>query len=176
MKIFLFAADLIAGILFVLMGIGSFAYPMDATLWLSMVFGILMIVTGVCDAAMYSRLSKAGMSGAAVSLVSGILCIITGVLVLFNPFVGVFTLMALFPIWFMFHCISRIAVISAMRDTISGGRYALALVLYIIGIILSFILMVNPEYSLISLSWMASIIMIIIGIDLISDSVRVLKW
>ena len=175
MRIFLFVVDLIAGILFILMGIGSFAYPVDATLWLSLLFGILMIVTGISDIVMYSRLSKSGMPGSVVSLISGILCVITGVLVLFNPFVGVFTLMILFPIWFMFHCISRISVVTAMKDSISGGRYALALVLNIIGIVLSFILMINPAYSLLSLSWISSIIMIIIGIDSIAESIRVLK-
>lgn len=171
----LFILGLIVGILFIIMGVWSLIYPVNAVEWLSFVFGALMIVSGIGDIVMYSRLSKEGAPGAVVSLVSGILCVITGILVLFNPLVGIFTLMALFPIWFMFRCISRLVTLSVMRPVLSNGRYTLGLVLNIIGIILSFLLMVSPAASLISMSWLVGLVMILIGINAIVESFRILR-
>lgn len=171
----LIVLGLITGILFIIMGLWSMGNPLDAVEWMSFLFGALMIVSGIGDIVMYSQLSKDGAPGSVVSLISGILCVITGLLVLFNPLVGVFTLMILFPIWFMFHSISRLTVISAMRPVMSTSRYVLGLILNIIGIVLSFILMVSPGAILLSMSWIVGLIMILIGIDSIADSIRLIK-
>ena len=62
-----------------------------------------------------------------------------------------------------------------MRPALSNGRYTLGLVLNIIGIILSFLLMVSPAASLISMSWLVGLVMILIGIDAIVESFRILR-
>ena len=53
--------------------------------------------------------------GPAISLVTGILSVMSGVMLLVYPGAGALVLTLLFPIWFIAHCISRLSHLHHIR-------------------------------------------------------------
>lgn len=103
--------------------------------------------------------------GPTVSLVTGIIGIFAGVLLLFRPGIGSWTLIMLFPLWFIAHCISRLTHLPMIRYTAGTGYYYFSLVINIIGLIMGFIMFINPMVSLFSVGYLIGGYLILSGID-----------
>ena len=99
---------LIAGILVIAAGILVFVYPMDSYVLLSLIFGLLILIVGVV------QLIVAGMSGnyllmRGYVIVGGVLDIIIGLFLCFNPGVNFVLLPILLGLWLMYHSFITIA-------------------------------------------------------------------
>ena len=69
------------------------------------------------------------------------------------------------PIWFIAHCISKLSHLRTIRITAGSGMYYFTMIVNIIGIVLGFIMVINPVFSLISVSYIVSIYLVLLGID-----------
>ncbi len=156
--------------------------------WVELVIGILLIVLGIClcppDLALTAwfslrdrrchhggrgfhaviRVERYTGFGPVVSLVSGVVSVMAGLMLMVYPGTGVLVLTLLFPIWFIAHCISRLFHLHHLRFLFRGG-YTFALVLNIIGLILGLLMLMSPLFTLTTLRCFASAYLILLGID-----------
>ena len=157
--------ELLIGIILIVLGIFTFARPSSALTGVVFVYGILAVITGIADIAFYVKVEQHTGFGPAVSLVTGILSILAGILLLFNPGAGKWAMVVLFPLWFIAHCISRLTHLSLIRMTAGTGYYYFTLIVNILGLLLGFIMIFNPLLSLFSVSYIIGCYLILIGID-----------
>ena len=157
--------ELALGILLIALGIFSFARPESALAGVTYLYGILALVTGIIDIVFYVKLEQRPGFGPGLSLAGGILSILAGLMILLYPSAGAWALVVLFPIWFIAHCISRLTRLPLVRLAGRSGYYYFTLVLNILGIVLGFIMIVDPLISLFSLGYVIGMYLLILGID-----------
>lgn len=139
--------ELVVGIALVVLGIFTFARPSSALTGIVFVYGLLAVVTGIADIAFYVKIERHTGFGPVVSLITGILSILAGILLLFNPDAVKWAMALLFPLWFITHCISRLTHLPVIRLTAGSGYYYCTLIVNILGLILGFVMIVNPMLS-----------------------------
>ena len=71
----------------------------------------------------------------------------------------------LFPIWFIAHCISRLMSLNTICFISGAFTYYFTLVMNIIGLVLGVMMLVNPWLSFISIEYIISFYLILLGID-----------
>lgn len=90
---------------------------------------------------------------------------------------GAVALTLLFPIWFIAHCISRLAHLSSIRLIAGIGIHTFVLVVNIIGLILGFMMLLSPLLTLSAIRCFAGFYLILLGIDSILMAVsRMGMW
>ena len=143
--------ELIAGIVMIALGIASLARPSLAVTGLVYAYGAAGVIVGVADILRYIRVERYTGFGPIVSLVAGVLSVMSGVVILVNPRVGMAVFSLLFALWFITHCVSRLASLSRVRLAAGRGAYYAALVLNLMGLVLGAVLVVLPAASI--LTW-----------------------
>ncbi len=113
------------------------------------------------------RISRFTGFGPIVSLISGTLSVMTGVVLLVYPNAGKLVLSLLFPLWFIAHCISRLANLNMTRFVAGNFAYTFTLVMNIIGLVLGTLMLFDPLASLGTLRYIVSFYLILLGIDCI---------
>ncbi len=157
--------ELIIGIVLIALGILAFAKPDLALTSLVFAYGIAAVVMGIADIILYIQVDRYTGFGPILSLISGILSVMSGVMLMVYPRTGVLVLTVLFPIWFIAHCISRLAHMSHIRLVAGNGIYYFTLVINIIGLFLGFLMLLNPLFTLTTIRCFASVYLILLGID-----------
>ena len=157
--------ELIIGILLVILGIWAFVRPGIALTGMVFAYGIAAVVTGVADILLYIQVERYTGLGPVISLISGILSVMSGIMLLVYPTAGAFALTLLFPIWFIAHCISRLAHVNHIRLISGSGMYYFTLIIHIIGLILGFMMLMSPLFALSAIHYLASAYLILLGID-----------
>ena len=71
----------------------------------------------------------------------------------------------LFPLWFIAHCISRLSNLNTIRLFSGDFTYYFTLILNIIGLILGTLMLLDPWFSLLSIRYIISFYLILLGID-----------
>ncbi len=163
--------ELILGILLILLGIFTLASPDLALTGLVVVYGIIAIVMAIADIVLYVRLERYIGFGPVVSLISGILSVMSGFMLLVYPNAGKWVLSLLFPIWFIAHCISRLSHLQTIRMTAGNGMYYFTLIVNIIGLILGFMMLLRPVFTLLSVTYIVSLYLILLGVDSIAIAI-----
>mgnify|MGYP000332121180 CR=1 FL=1 len=107
-------------------------------------YGIAGVIVGVADILRYIRVERFTGFGPLLSLISGVLSVMAGVVILVNPGVGIAVFSLLFSVWFIAHCISRLAGLSRVRLVAGRGMYCFALALNLIGLVAGILLAVMP--------------------------------
>jgi len=163
-------SELIAGILFIIFGIVALANPGSALGGLVVVYGIVMLGSGIADIMLYLRINRRTGFGPVISLVAGIFDILFALLLLFNIGAGKWVFSFIFPFWFIAHCIGRLANLSFIK--MIGGKvpFVISLITNIIGIILGFILLFNRFASMVTLGLIIGFSLTILGIGNIVNS------
>ena len=115
--------ELIAGIVMIALGIASLARPSLAVTGLVYAYGAAGVIVGVADILRYIRVERYTGFGPMVSLVAGVLSVMAGVVILVNPRVGMAVFSLLFALWFITHCVSRLASLSWLRFVAGRGAY-----------------------------------------------------
>lgn len=128
------------------------------------VYGLISIITGIADIIIYIKLEWHTGFGPVVSLIAGVFSILAGILILLNPAAGQWTLAIFFPIWFIAHCISRLANLGFTRMIAGTAYYLFSLIINILGLLLGFMLIFNPWASALSMSYIIGIYLILIGV------------
>ena len=147
--------ELITGILLILLGIYSLIRPVGMLTGVTVIYGLFAVVTGVADIAFCVRMERRTGFGPAVSLVTGILSVLAGILILCNISAGRWVIAILFPVWFIAHCISRLSHLSLY----------FTLVINILGLVMGILMLFNPLAAMLSVSWLIGIYLILLGMD-----------
>lgn len=133
---------LIAGILCIAAGICVFVFPVESYVVLSILFGIVMLLTGV------GQLIIASTSGNYLMMrgyfiVGGIMDLILGIFLCVYPGVTLVVLPFMMGLWLMYHSFILIAFGGDM-DTFKVSGSASMIILGILVLILSIFVLLNP--------------------------------
>ena len=145
--------ELILGILLILLGLFTFLHPSSVLGGIAAVYGAIALITGIADIVFYAKMERRTGFGPVVSLVTGILSVIAWLVA------------TLFPIWFLAHCISRLAQLPFTRMTSGSAAFWFSLVLNILGLVLGVLLLANPVLSILSSGWIIGAYLIALGMD-----------
>lgn len=159
---------LIEGILLLILGIYTLSRPDEALTSFIILYGIVAVVTGIADIMMYVRVEKYTGFGPSISLVTGTLSVMAGVMLIITPNAGKWVMSLLFPIWFIAHCISRLANLNWIHQLLSPFSYSMTIVLNIIGLILGVLMLFDPLLTWLSVQYVISFYLIVLGIDCIA--------
>ena len=157
--------ELAIGVILIVLGVLAFAQPDFALTSLVFAYGVAAVVMGIADIILYIEVERYTGVGPILSLISGILSVMSGIMLTIYPRTGVLVLTVLFPIWFIAHCVSRLAQLNHVRYVAGNGPYYFALVLNMIGLILGFLMCLRPLFTLATLRYFASFYLILLGID-----------
>ena len=157
--------ELIEGILLILLGIITLFRPGNVLKGITIAYGIMAVITGISDIVFYAKTERYMGFGPTISLVSGILSILAGLMLLMYPNAGELVLVLLLPIWFIAHSISRLTHLSLVRMTAGDFYYYFTMILNIAGVILGFLMILWPSIALFSAGFIVGIYLILLGID-----------
>ncbi len=157
--------ELAIGILLIVLGILAFVKPDLILTGLVVVYGIAAVCMGVADILLYIKVEQYTGFGPVISLVSGILSVMSGMMLLVYPRAGAVVLTLLFPIWFIAHCISRLTHLNRIRIIAGRGVHSFTLILNVIGLILGFMMLLSPLFTLAALRCFAGVYLVLLGID-----------
>ena len=161
-------SELIAGVLLVLLGAASFVWPESALTGAIVIYGVIAILMGIEDIVVYVRLSRFTGFGPMLSLISGILSVMCGIMLVGNPNLGKWALTVLLPVWFIAHCISGLTHTNLIRLIGNRFYYYFSLILNIFGLILGFLMFFSPILSFVTIrviSYMIAGYLILFGIE-----------
>ena len=156
---------LILGIFLLFAGIYALSHPRTTFAGMTVFYGVLAVFTGIVDIVFYARMDRSTGFGPVTALISGVLSIAAGVMLLFHPAAGGISLMILFPIWFIAHCVSELARLTYIRYERGEGYYIFALAVNIIGLILGAMLLFSPFLSRFSLPVITGAYLVLLGIN-----------
>ena len=160
--------ELIEGILLIVLGSYTLFRPEHALTGLIVLFGVMAVVMGIADILLYVRVERHTGFGPVVSLISGTLSVMSGVMLLVYPHAGRIVMTLLFPIWFIAHCVSRLSNLNTIRIFSGDFMYYFTLILNIIGLVLGALMLVNPWFSWLSIRYIVSFYLILLGVDCIA--------
>ena len=143
--------ELAIGILLIALGILAFVQPDLALNSLVSAYGVAAVAMGVADILLYIQVERYTGFGPILSLIAGILSVMSGVMLAVYPQTGVLVLTLLFPIWFIAHCVSRLTQLNHVRYVAGRGVYHVALVINIVGLILGCLMILRPLFTLVTL-------------------------
>lgn len=160
--------ELAVGALLILLGIFTFLRPGSLLTGIVAIYGLIALITGIDDIVTYIRLEKYTGFAPLAALISGILSVMCGCMLLLYPDAGKWILSLLFPLWFMAHCISRLAHTYIIRMAGSRFLYYFALTVNIAGLVLGFLMFFNPVLTFMTMRFMGYVVavyLILLGID-----------
>ena len=157
--------ELVLGLLFTGLGVYTFVRPFNALTGIAVLYGIIALVSGIIDVIFYVKMEKRTGFGPGVALVTGILGIIAGVIIIFNPGAGQIALAILFPIWFIAHCISGLSRSSMIRFFSGSTCYYFSIIINILGLCLGIMMLFDPITSLVSVGYIIGFYLLLLGID-----------
>lgn len=157
--------ELLTGIFMIVLGILVFAVPNLIMTSMVIFFGLAAIIIGVTDIVLFIRVERYTGFGPILSLITGIISVMSGVALLIYPKLGTIMLTVLFPIWFIAHCISRLMQIHHIRLVAGNSMYVFTLVVNIIGIVLGFMMLLCPLFTLSAIRCFAGCYLILLGVE-----------
>ena len=162
---------LIAGLLCIAAGICVFVFPVESYVTLSILFGILMLLTGAAQLIIASTSGNYLMMRG-YYIVGGVLDVIRGIFLCVYPGVSLMALPIIMGLWLMYNSFIIISLGGDM-DTfrLSGG--GMLIVLGILLLILSIFVLIDPfSVGIITVLTVAGIGLILLGIVFCAISVR----
>ena len=160
--------ELIEGILLIILGIFSFVRPESMLSGFVMFFGFIALCVGILDIVFYVRTEEHMGFAPTISLISGSLSVLAGLMLLVYPGAVKWAFALFFPMWFIAHCISRLSQLPMIRVWTSKGHYYFVMVANIIGLCLGVLMLIRPIVTIVSLSYLIGIDLILLGIDCIT--------
>jgi len=154
----------IIGILMIILGIFAFTSPEDTLFGFIILCGAMAVAIGICDIIFYVKAERFTGFGPIVAMISGILSVMAGIMLLVYPNTGKLVLTLLIPIWFISHCISQLVNLIENRFIIGGFHYFISIVINILGLIMGFLMLLQPVLSLFTASFMIGVYLVVLGV------------
>ena len=158
-------ADLLFGIASILLGIYVLFNTVSAIRTIVFVIGGIALIGGVSNIFFGFRVQCDHRLGRTVSITASVLNIIIALLILFNVGAGAYLLSIFLPVWFIAHCVSRLANLNAFRVYGRKSLYWSALILNVLGIAFGILLLLNPVMSILSIEFLIGSYLLFIGIS-----------
>ena len=162
--------ELILGVVLVALGILTFVRPGSMVAGITVVYGIAALILGIADIVIFIKVERYTGFAPLVSLVSGIMSVMCGIMVLAYPHAGEVVLSLLIPIWFIAHCISRLSQMTAIRRIDGDFYYYFTLFVNIIGIPVGIFMLFCPSLAFGAvhvIECIAAVYLILLGVDCI---------
>ena len=161
---------MLAGILCVAAGIAVFVFPMESYMTLSIIFGVLMLITGAAQLIIASTSGNyLAMKGYVV--VGGVLDLLLGIFLCVYPAVTVVLLPIMLGIWMMYHSFMIIAF-GGDLDTFRINASGWVMIGGILLLVLSFLVLVNPfSVGIATVIVLTGVALIVFGFLLCGESV-----
>ncbi|MBA1393465.1 hypothetical protein EQ500_06230, partial [Lactobacillus sp. XV13L] len=153
----------ISGVLMIVAGLFLIRHPGTALHAFVLLFAILSIVQGFVWLAIYSRFRYL-IPNSWLSIVSGVLDILIGIMFLYSYDAGGLTIAYLFAFWFLFDSISGIIFSWHLRNVSSIYSW-MNIILNVLGLLIAVSLMFNPALSALTLIWLVSFWLLIFGLN-----------
>ena len=169
-------ARLIAGIVFVILGILTFFNPRTTLSWVVVIYGVIAIATGIGDIIFYVRSTRLTGFGPMLTLIMGILGTMAGFMLIIYPSAGTWLMVLVIPIWFIAHCISRLAQLDVIRNTSGRFYYYFTMVVNIIGIIIGILMIFNPTLTYLTAGVLIGLYLILTGADWIINAIKRMRY
>ena len=160
--------ELAVGALLIVLGIFTFLRPGSLLTGMVAIYGVIALITGIDDILTYIRLEKYTGFAPLVSLISGILSVMCGCMLLLYPDGGKWILSLLFPLWFMGHCLSRLAHTYIIPMAGRRSFYCFGIVVNIVGLVLGFLMLFYPVLTFMTMRFMGYVVavyLVLLGID-----------
>ncbi len=163
---------LIAGILFVILGVSFIVAPGAALVTTGMLIGLVILISGL--AIMSYAISLSNTEGWGWKLAEGIIDIILGIIIMWNPFASAMLIPIAIGIW------AIVRGVILFVDSFSYKKMGVQdwwgfLLLGILAVIIGFIVLGHIGASAIVTGWMIGIMLLAIGIAGIYYSLRIKK-
>ena len=162
--------ELIVGILLTVLGIYSFFRPVDYLTTLIVIYGVAALVTGIADIVFYCKMERHIVFAPTVSLVTGVLGVMAGLVLMVHPGAGRWAIGLFFPLWFIAHCISRLTHLSVVRFIAGTAVYVFELIVNILGILLGISMLLTPQVTFLSMNLVIGFYLLLLGIDCIIEA------
>lgn len=143
--------SLLLAVLFFIAGWTALRNPLGTLLTLGIVFGITAIVQGAFAVAHYFELRRSFVSNSWLLLLVGILDLLLGFYLVFNPEISITFLPMLFAFWFLFDSVMNIFIAFRLRK-ISRSWFWLRLILGALGVLVGLSLATNLLAALLSVT------------------------
>ena len=160
--------ELAVGAILVALGVASLVLPDLAATGLIYAYGIGGLAAGIADILLYIRVERFTGFGPVVSLISGVLSVMAGVVILLYPGAGLQVFSLLFSVWFITHSISRLANLPRVKWVAGRRVYTVALVVNIVGLVLGILLFLQPGAAVFALGYLAGGYLILTGLESIA--------
>ena len=160
-------SQFLMGVCLILLGAFTCLRPGSIFSGIGVIYGIAAVITGICDIVIYIKEERFTGFGPGLSLLAGILSIMTGITLLAYPGIAEWIVSLLFPLWFIAHCISRLTHLGIIRMMAGSFYYTFSLVVNILGLILGVLMLLQPFLALFTLGYMVGFVLIAFGIDCI---------
>lgn len=164
---------LIAGIIFIGLGIMVFYTPLESYLALAFIFSISFFASGVSEM-FFAGSNRNKMDGWGWHLGMGMLTAIFGLILINNPTISLVTLPFIVGFVVMFRSVTAISTSLDMRNHLVKD-WGILLALGIFGVIFSFILIASPGFSGFSLVFWTGMALIVQGVYSFYYSIRLKK-
>ncbi|MCD7862544.1 MAG: DUF308 domain-containing protein [Lachnospiraceae bacterium] len=152
------------GIVLIALGVLTLVRPNLVYTSAVVIYAILAVGLGVLDLVAYVRQEVFFGFGPVLSLITGILSVMTGCMLLLHQDAGKAVLLILFPLWFIAHCVSRLTRLNYIRFTFGNLHYYFSPIINIIGICLGFVMLFEPRIAFITLGGVLGLYLILLGV------------
>ncbi|MCD8362410.1 MAG: DUF308 domain-containing protein [Lachnospiraceae bacterium] len=159
--------ELVLGVLMIILGILSFVWPKGAMTSMVMLYATAAIITGICDIVFFVRMDQYTGFGPIVALISGIISVMTGMMLVIYPGAGEWIVYFLFPIWFIAHNVFNLASLNLLRTVAGDFCYYFTLIASIVGLILGWLMVLCSFGSIRTVSIIIGFYLILTGINCI---------
>lgn len=162
---------LIAGILCVVAGICVFAFPIESYVTLSILFGVLMLLTGAAQLIIASTSGNYLMMKG-YFIVGGVLDVILGIFLCLYPGVSLVVLPIMMGLWLMYHSFIIISFGGDM-DTFRLSGSGMMIILGILLLMLSIFVLVDPfSVGIVTVLTVAGVGLLMLGLMFCAISVK----
>lgn len=152
-----------AGILAIAAGICVFAFPVESYVTLGILFGVLMLITGVVQLVIASTSGNYLMMKGYI-VVGGVLDVLLGIFLCIYPGVSLFLLPIMMGLWLMYHSFMIIALGGDM-DTFKISGSGVAIAGGVILLLLSVFVLVDPfSVGVVTVLTVAGVGLILLGV------------
>ncbi|MCI1893570.1 MAG: DUF308 domain-containing protein [Lactobacillus sp.] len=158
--------EFMTGIALILAGVVVLHHPGATLATLTFLFALVAIIRGIATLAAFAKLREFTGKLAWLTLISGILDLILGVVFLFNLQAGALTLAYLFAIWFVIDSIANLANAGQMRAA-GTGWFILNLVLDIFALVVSVLLLMQPVVAAVGMVILLATAFFLLGLNAI---------
>lgn len=168
-------AELVIGIVLVILGIFTYFSPLSMLAWVVRIYGLIAIITGISDIVFYVKATQYTGFGPMISLIAGIISTMAGFMLVIYPGSGTWILVLILPVWIIAHSISRLCHIEEIKMTSGKFNYYFSLILNIAGIVLGVIMIFSPSFSYLVAGFVIGTCFIVMGAELITNGIGDIK-